>query len=152
MIEENAIVTESLGDIAQVRAIRKTTCGACNTQSTCGVNVLTEFFAKRMRKYGVLNPIGAKRGEQVIIGIPEAALTNLSFLFYIVPLLSMMLIAGAAEILLLEIFGSVREPLIILSGLLGLITGLILVRHITNHISRNKKFQAVILRRVEHRS
>ena len=152
MILKSAIVTESLGNTAQVRPVRKTTCGACNAQSTCGVNILTKFFDKRMCGYGVLNPIGAKRGEQVIIGIPEAALTNLSFLFYAVPLLSMILIAGATEILLLEIYSSAREPLIILSGLLGLIMGLILVRHITNHISRNKKFQAVILRRTENRS
>lgn len=151
MIEETAIVTESSGEIAQVRTLRKTTCGTCNAQSNCGAHVLTKFFAAKIRTYAVLNPIGADIGEQVVIGIPERALTNLSFLFYIVPLLSMILAAGVAENFMLNIFGVAGEPLTILSGLLGLVMGLISVKYHANRIRRSNKLQVTILRRADNR-
>lgn len=147
MIEESAIVTATEGEFARVETQRASSCGGCEAKSSCGTSALAKVFGNRRTVVKVLNPIGAKSGDRVIVGLDESVLTRASFLFYIVPLLSLL----AGSILgqsFAELFNlSSTEPLSIVSGLLGLLIGLAWIRRFATRSSKSNAYQAVILRR-----
>ncbi|OOZ37370.1 SoxR reducing system RseC family protein [Solemya velesiana gill symbiont] len=147
MLEEPALVTNSEDGYAIVETQRKTTCGGCEAGSTCGTNVLAKVFGNRKSSFRVRNPIGAKPGERVIIGLPESALPKASVIFYLVPLVAMMLGAMLGEWLAGQLNFSSTEPMAIFCGLLGLLAGLLGARYFSLNASRDNQYQAVILRR-----
>ena len=123
MIEETATVTASEGGFAQVETQRETACGGCSAKSACGTSALAKLFANRRASVRVLNPIGARPGEQVIVGLDESALTRVSFVFYIIPLLSLFLFAAGGEWLSGYLGFAATELSAIFGGLLGLSLG-----------------------------
>ncbi|MES9964489.1 MAG: SoxR reducing system RseC family protein [Candidatus Sedimenticola sp. 20ELBAFRAG] len=147
MLEESAIVTACEGEIAIVETQRKTTCGGCEAGSTCGTSLLAKVFGNRKNSFHVRNPIDARPGERVIIGVPEASLPKASFVFYLVPLLAMMAGAVSGEWLAQQINFQSTEPMAIFCGLFGLLAGLLWVRYFSLSTSRQDQYQAVILRR-----
>ncbi|MES9935164.1 MAG: SoxR reducing system RseC family protein [Sedimenticola sp.] len=147
MLEEPATVTASEEGFAIVETQRKSTCGGCEASSTCGTSVLSKVFGNRNNRFRVRDPIGVKPGEQVIIGLPEAALPKASFIFYILPLFAMLLGAILGEWFAGQNNFSTTEPMTIICGLLGLLAGLLGVRRFSLKASRNNQYQAVILRR-----
>ncbi|WP_260293913.1 SoxR reducing system RseC family protein [Sedimenticola hydrogenitrophicus] len=147
MIEERAIVTATHGQFAQVETQRATSCGSCEAKGACGTSVLAKVFGNRRTVVEVLNPIGATPGERVIVGLDESALTRASFFFYIVPLLAL-LGGGVLGQWFAEQIGFVStEPLSIISGLLGLLIGLVWLRRFAFRTRGSSAYQAVILRR-----
>ena len=149
MIEETATVTASEGEFAQVETQRETACGACSAKSACGTSVLAKLFSGRRASLRVLNPIGARPGERVIVGMDESALTRASFVFYIIPLLSLMLFAALGKWLAEQWAFAATEPLSILGGLFGLFLGLAWLKLYAAKISHLRKHQAVILRHAD---
>ena len=147
MIEETAVVTASEGEFAQVETQRTTACGGCAASSACGTSVLAKLWGNRRASVRVLNPIGASPGEQVVIGLEESALSRASFAFYMVPLLSLILFAILGQWLAGWFNISAAEPVSVLSGLLGLMVGLLWLRFYAARISHDRRHQAVILRR-----
>jgi sigma-E factor negative regulatory protein RseC len=147
MLEESVVVTAREGEFARVETRRSTACGGCAAKSACGTSVLAKVWGNRRASLRVLNPIDAGPGEKVIIGLEESTLTRASFVFYLVPLLSLIL----AAILGREFAGwlnlSAVEPVSMLSGLLGLLLGLVWLRHYATRTSHDRRHQAVILRR-----
>lgn len=149
MIEETAIVTETDGEFATVETQRSTTCGDCSAKPACGTSALAKVMGRRRTVIHVLNPIGAKSGERVVVGLQETALTKASFVFYITPLLLLLLFSVAGERLAIALNFNSTEPVTILCGLLGLSAGLIWLKFYATRISRDKRYQAVILRRTD---
>lgn len=149
MIEETATVTTSEGEFAQVETQRETACGACSAKSACGTSAVAKLLGDRRASVRVLNPIGARPGERVIVGLDESAMTRASFVFYILPLLSLFLFAALAAWLAEQWGLSSTEPLSILGGLFGLLVGLAWIRFYSARISRQGKNQAVILRHAD---
>ncbi|WP_428610662.1 SoxR reducing system RseC family protein [Sedimenticola sp.] len=147
MIEESAIVTATHGEFAQVETQRATSCGSCGAKSACGTSALAKVLGNRRNLVEVLNPIGAKAGERVIVGLDESALTRASFFFYIVPLFSLLLSSMLGKWVAIKIGFVSTEPLSIISGLLGLLIGLVWLRSFAFKTKRNSAYQAVILRR-----
>ena len=146
MIEETATVTASEGDFAQVETQRETACGACNAKSACGTSVMAKLLGDRRASVRVLNPIGARPGERVIVGLDESVMTRVSFVFYILPLLSLFVFAVLADWLASQWGFASTEPFAILGGLLGLSIGLACLRIFSARISHDGRNQAVILR------
>ncbi|TVO70534.1 SoxR reducing system RseC family protein [Sedimenticola selenatireducens] len=146
MIEETAIVTATQGEFAQVETQRQSSCGGCEAKSTCGTSALAKVFGNRRNLVEVLNPIGAVTGDRVVVGLDESALTRASFLFYILPLFTLLTGALLGQ-WLGEIFNfKSTEPLSIICGLLGLLGGLYWLRGFASRNRRNSSLQAVILR------
>ncbi|MDJ0806006.1 MAG: SoxR reducing system RseC family protein [Gammaproteobacteria bacterium] len=147
MIEESARVIAAEGDFALVETQASAACGACSSAGTCSTSVISGLFKRRHNRLRVLNPIDARPGQQVVIGLQEQALVNASLLAYLLPLICMLLLAVTGQQLAEYWQWSKAELSSIAGGLLGLIIGLGLLRRFTLHSQKNPGFQPVILRR-----
>ncbi len=134
MIESPARIRRIEGDTAWVISEAPSSCGACAGKG-CGSSVFARFWHADAAEYPVANPIGARAGEAVVIGVPDGALLQASLASYGAPLL--LLLTGAAIGGL--IFG---EPGAIGGGLCGLALAALWLR-----LRENPKFVPVILRR-----
>jgi sigma-E factor negative regulatory protein RseC len=146
MIEETATVVEVKEDYAIVETGQQAACGSCHSAGSCSTSVLSGLFKPKHNQLMVFNPIQAKPGEEVVIGLRETALLKVSFVAYLLPLLCMMFSAIAIQQLAVhfDILGG--ELPTILGGLLGLLAGLILFKRITARKRSDPTYQAVILR------
>ncbi|PUB84978.1 MAG: hypothetical protein DBP01_14640, partial [gamma proteobacterium symbiont of Ctena orbiculata] len=103
-------------------------------------------FKRRHNRLRVFNPIHARPGQRVIIGLQENALLKVSFLAYLLPLVCMILMAilmQAAATLFIWQIGELPQ---VVGGLLGLIGGFILLRQLAGQKQNEPGYQAVILR------
>lgn len=81
MREEGQVIRVE-GDLAKVEIERKSACRACGLCSLIGKNIMIAE---------VENSIGAKVGERVRIEIPSSVILKGAFLFYILPLVALIL-------------------------------------------------------------
>ncbi len=151
MIEESGVVIKCTGEFADVETERKSSCGGCSANVVCGTAVLAKVFGRRRSIVRVVNSIEAKEGDMVVVGLQDGVLVRSSFVFYIVPIITM--IAGA---ILSEVFAgrlglTITEPISIIGGLLGLMLGLWLARRFSDKVSTDEHYQVVMLRH-EHQS
>ncbi|GAB4300539.1 MAG: hypothetical protein Kow0096_20660 [Thiohalomonadaceae bacterium] len=147
MIEERGRVVRTAGESAWVQTARRSSCGGCSARSGCGTGALAGLFGARLHEVEVLNPIGARPGEDVIVGIGESLLVRGSVTLYLVPLLA--LVAGAllAERLAPQLGLTGSELPAILGGLAGLAAGFFWLRWRHRRWSGDTTYKAVILRR-----
>lgn len=89
MIEEVGIVVSVQGDLAEVEGQRRGTCGGCAANGACGTSLIARHFGRKRLLLSAYNDIGAEPGDRVVLGLPEGALLEASFVTYIVPLLAM---------------------------------------------------------------
>jgi sigma-E factor negative regulatory protein RseC len=94
----------------------------------------------------VLNPIEARPGEQVIIGLREGALLKASFSAYLLPLVCMLSGAIVVHRLTQDFSAVLGELPTIGGGLLGFIIGLYLFKTGSFHRASDPNYQVVILR------
>ncbi|MDF1643979.1 MAG: SoxR reducing system RseC family protein [Pseudomonadales bacterium] len=130
MIRQSAEIVKVESGAVWVKAPRKTACGSCAAQSSCGQNLWSRFFEDRQHPVEVRIdsdrfPI-LKSGAQVIIGIPESVVLHGSVRVYIMPLLFML----AAVVFGGVIFGRSDFVTILCAGL-GLLFGFLVVRQQT---------------------
>lgn len=144
MIEETAHVVETQGEYAWVETERRSSCGSCAAKG-CGTGALSKILGRRSQRLKVLNPIEAKPGEEVVLGIREQDLLKGSLAVYIVPLL-LMLAGGLLGEVLAPQWGSESEALSLLLGVLGLGGGFFWLHRYNHALSRDGRFMAVILR------
>jgi sigma-E factor negative regulatory protein RseC len=148
MIEETARIIEVQGDFAWVETQRTTTCGSCSANKGCGTAVLAKVLGTRRTRIKVLNTFATKTGEEVIIGLHENALVQGSLAVYAVPLLAMLIFALVGEVFNARLSITQTEGMTIFFGLAGLAGGFLWLRHYAASISKDTRYQPVILRRV----
>lgn len=115
MSETKGIVTSIDGDYAMVSADDQGGCGRCHEKNGCGGANVGRMFCSTPQTWRVLNPRGAKVGEEVRIVVGDGAVSASAMLIYVVPLAS--LIAGA-------LLGS--ELAAEAGGIIGAVSGLVL--------------------------
>lgn len=150
MIEETARIIEVSADFAWVETQRKSSCASCSVNKGCGTATLAKLFGPKRTRLKVLNSLSVQAGDEVVIGLQENALLQGSLAVYIVPLAAMLLLALLAETLNTRWGLSQAEGCTIFFGLLGLAGGFLWVKRYTTKISRDERYQPVILRRVTH--
>lgn len=147
MIEEQARVIAADDDgFAWVETERQSTCSACAANKACGTSVLAKVLGQRPSRVKALNPVGARLGDQVMVGLKEEALVRGSLAIYAVPLITMIAVAILVDTL--KPFGWSGDGVTALGGILGLAAGLIWVRAFSRRILRDARYQPVILRRI----
>lgn len=142
MIEETVQVYAAEGDTAWVEVIqRKTSCGQCVAQSSCGTSVLSKILGQRPLRMAVLNPIGARPGDRVVIGMRDDALVRGSLAVYLVPLLAMLMVAVMGDALVPD-----NDLAVVLAGLTGLGLGFGWVYLFGRRAAVDPRYRPVILR------
>lgn len=119
LLETPARVIRSQDGLALVEADYGGGCGsgAC-ASGGCGAAVLAQLFTRNPRgPLEVIDALGTRPGERVVVGVEEGSVLNASLLVYLLPLV--LLLAGAVGARqLLE-----TDAMAALGGLLGLAAG-----------------------------
>jgi len=147
MIEESGRVVRTAGDSAWVQTERRSSCGSCSARKGCGTGALAGLFGARTHEVEVRNPIGARPGEEVVLGISESLLVRGSVAVYLVPLLSLVAGAVLAEGLAPQLGWAGNDAPAISGGVAGLAAGLLWLRRRNRRWSGSPAHMAVILRR-----
>lgn len=131
-MENRGIVTRVEGTYALVE-VRPMSggCGRCHEAGGCGSHLLNEALRpQRMNSYRLMNGIGARIGDAVMISVPEGAVLRVALLAYLLPVLC--LIVGAA--IGTSVYGEDRFALA--GAVIGLMTGLLLLRLLQPRLAR----------------
>jgi sigma-E factor negative regulatory protein RseC len=146
VIEETALILNCDGEYADIETKPQSSCGGCESSGVCGAGVFSKVFGNRKTVVRIVNSVGAKPGDQVIIGLQESALSKVSFIFYIVPILSMLLMAILGQEFALKLGYESYDLFAILGGVIGFILGFGLVRLFANKVQGDSRYQPVMLR------
>lgn len=141
MIEEQGRVVAVSGDEAWVQTIRESACHSCSARKGCGQRVLSQMNGQAFQ-VRVANVIGARVGDEVVVGIPESSLLKASLMLYLAPLLMMVL--GAIT---MERWVSAQEGWVIFGGVAGLAAGFVWARWFSQRYRSDQNFAPQLLRR-----
>jgi len=140
MNEEVGTVREVRGEKALVVTDRQSMCGQCTAKGYChmlggGKEMIAE----------ALNPIGAKPGDTVKIGIPAGTVAKASFVVYMIPAIG--LVGGAALGYVTGTSSGVDYNLATLVGCCaGLGISLIVVRLLSNTLGERPSYRPEIIK------
>lgn len=148
MIEERVSVLSADDHFALVETTRSTTCGQCQARAGCGTAHLDRLAGVRFRRVRVINPIQAASGDEVVIGLQEAALLKGSAAVYLAPLLLMVMGAVVGDALSSRVDIVSSDVMALLFALVGFLFGLVWLKYFTSCIRSDARFQPVILRRI----
>jgi len=146
VIEETALILHCDGEYADIETKPQSSCGGCASSGVCGTGVFSKVFGNRKTVVRVVNSIEAKPGDQVVVGLQESALTRVSMVFYIVPLISMIILAVVGQEMAIKLGYLSYDLFAILGGGVGLFTGLWLVRLFAKKAQQDPRYQPVMLR------
>jgi sigma-E factor negative regulatory protein RseC len=96
MLEQIARVIDVKDGMLLAETESRSGCNHCAT-SGCTTSVVAKLFGVRRNRLVLENSIGAKTGDQVVIGIPDALLARASIMAYLMPLLSMMALTALGD-------------------------------------------------------
>ena len=146
MIEERASVVHVEDQFAWIEAQRNTVCGGCSLNNGCGVAILDNYFGRRFARVRALNPINARTGDQVAVGIPEQGVVKGSLAIYAVPLLCMLCFTLLGAALPIRVMS--QETSSILFALLGLVIGFGWLALFARRVNHHPHYNLVVIRRV----
>jgi len=145
MIEQTAKVLRVDNDNVLIEVQRQTACGSCSAKSGCGKTLLDNVFKTQPMQVEILNTLGAKENDNVIVGLDESGFVQASFFLYIIPLLTMLGFAIIAS----EIFAnSDTELFVVIAGMLGLFSGSIFSRFSLRlkHVEQKNLFEPILIK------
>jgi sigma-E factor negative regulatory protein RseC len=146
LIEERAEVLAAADGFAVVETHRTAACGSCSQTGGCGNSLLASVFGSRASRIRVLNPVNARPGERVVIGLKPNMLVKASLIVYLLPLSLLLLSAVTGEAVARYLGIVSTEIFAIFCGLFGLLAGLAWLRHLSQASLDAEAYQAVILR------
>jgi len=143
MLETKAIVIQRQGNEALVEAIQGGGCGHCDSEKGCGSGKLSQLFCSEPRRFRVRNNANAQVGDMVQVVLGDGLLLRGALLMYILPLLLLMIGAAAGTQLSSE--ERVGEVYSAIGGLVGLISGFLIVKFVSSRRSKSSVALADIL-------
>lgn len=150
MIEEIALVKRVGRGYADVLPEFSSGCSSCSSKSGCSNTFSSLFNLFSLKKaepqtIRVYNPVYAKPGDRVVIGLKPETLLKGTLLAYFVPLL-ILLVSAIIGGELFSLFGLNQETGSILLGVAGLLAGFKGVAIWMQTTLTSDTFQATILR------
>lgn len=146
MIEQTARVVSLKQGYAWVEPLSAGNCNGCKAKSSsCSSSGAFDFLKPNSEKIYVQNPIHARPGDEVVIGLQSNALLVYSLFAYLLPLMSMLVFAILGN----ELFTALNMHAdfgAILAGIGGLLTGFKLAGWLAQNISKSNDSAPVILR------
>lgn len=122
MIEELARVCAAREGEVWVEIERSRGCGVCSAQSGCGQKLMQCLGGNKARQIQLQYSGPVQQGDQVILGLDEGAFLKSSLLVYGLPLLTFIL-----AVTFTHLFLNWPEPWVVGAGLLGLMSGFMLI-------------------------
>lgn len=127
MIEQEAQVTQVEGNQVWMSVQRKSACQHCNLNEGCGTGSLGRLMGYRNTQWTFPNKLGLKKGDRVVLSIPDQSYLLGSALVYILPLFAFFLSAAIVE-LIWHI-----EWLTVIVSLISLVAGFIFSGRLSRH-------------------
>ncbi|WNZ55065.1 SoxR reducing system RseC family protein [Microbulbifer sp. MKSA007] len=141
MLQERGRVVAIEADAIWVETTQSSACNGCSTKSSCGTGLLGDLFSSSTRVKVALNGFSVDKihlDDVAVIGITENALTSSALLVYLVPLMSLVLVALIGDSLF-------AEPGAVIGALIGLVLGALGVRWYSRSQSQNPTYTPVLL-------
>jgi sigma-E factor negative regulatory protein RseC len=132
MLRENGIVVRLEKSQVVIQTKSQLACSSCEQSEGCGTGVVEKYLSGKVFTTLIPNSLNAKIGDVVSIELPKSSITKASLVVYLLPLVVFFTAAIAAS----EVGFS--EGLVILSSVIGLMTGL-LVTKIYNQLIQNNE-------------
>lgn len=144
MIEEQGTVIAVDNETITVEINRSSGCSGCQASSGCGTSILDRVFRRSKVQTTVTNKLkpttNIQVNDRVIIGLQEGGMIRAALLLYIVPIITMIVLAIIAE------FFMTSAIVVIAVGGLGMFLGLWLVRQYIEHKKNDSCYQATLLK------
>ncbi len=141
MIEEQGRVVALEEGAVWVETLRKSTCSSCSANAGCGQGLMDKLGVGGARGLvRALSDLQLRVGDSVVIGVSEDLLVRGALLVYLLPLLCLFAVALLAQ------SAGLPEPLVIASGLSGLVLGWLVVRWRSRRVAGDPKLQPIVLR------
>ena len=144
MIEEHAVVIGIERELALLEIVRRKPCGLCGQTRGCGISLWGRLFGHRNNIFRALNQIGAKQGDNVIVGVDERALLTSSLVAYGAPLLGVLI--GALLGSLLSAGAAPSDLYAVAGAVAGLLLGLFWLKAHAAWHHLDPRYRPVILR------
>jgi sigma-E factor negative regulatory protein RseC len=138
MMEETARVIEVREGILIAEAKSRSGCSQCGSGS-CTTSVVAKLFGVKRNRLVLKNSLGARVGDQVVVGIPNELLVRASVTAYLIPLVFMFALAALGEL------AGLSEGWVSLLALSGLAIGFFTLRRFF-HGSRSRRYEPRLLR------
>jgi sigma-E factor negative regulatory protein RseC len=140
MNESEGIVKEVRGKKALVLTDRQEMCVSCVAKNFChmlggGKEVLSE----------TINPIGAKAGDMVKIGIPAGTVTKASLIVYMIPAIGFV-VGASLGYFIGKLYGLDLNLSTLIGSMLCLGLSMIFVRFLSNVLSKRPSYQPEIIK------
>lgn len=146
MLEQEALVISTMADVVTVEVQSQSACSSCEAKSGCGTGSLSRVLGRKPIRLDVDNDLQVVVGDKVIIGLQEQTLLLSSLLIYSLPLLLLFVFALAGQFLM-QGLGLEGEWLVVVSGIAGLLAGLLQARKIAARSGGSRISKPVLLRR-----
>lgn len=138
MAVERAIVLQVQSDQALIQTQRRSACQSCQLENSCGQGLISKMSSERSMQLWLNNALNAQVGQTVTISIPDEGLLKASILMFVIPLLLMLVGAGAG----MQLFGG--DLAAIMGGCLGLISGFYVARIKSAAMHDDSRFKPVM--------
>ncbi|VAW93532.1 hypothetical protein MNBD_GAMMA22-764 [hydrothermal vent metagenome] len=148
MIEEKAKVISTCGDSIVIETQKKTSCGSCRVNKTCGTGIISKYLTPKTVSYNIKNTINAKVGDKIIVGINERVFLFGSFLVYILPLLFILIFALVADYIANQFALVNTESLVILMSGVGFIFSIVFMRYLLKNKLNLLQFNLELIRKI----
>ena len=136
-------VQEAQGKKALVITDRQSMCGQCTAKSFCGM-----FGSGEEMLAEALNPIGAKAGDIVKIGVPTGTVAKASMVVYAIPTIG--IVGGAAlGYFIGKYYGLDVNLSTLIGSLVGIALSMISVRILSNILCKKSSYQPEIIKIVK---
>lgn len=146
MLEESGLVVSMQGDFARVSTSQQTACSSCAARKGCGTSLVASLFPRRERAFLAHNPVGARPGDRVVIGLDESALQIASLLLYLAPLLGLFIGAMLGLWLFPGQEGRAADLPAVTGGGIGLLLAFLVINRHAFGVLQRSRFRARILR------
>lgn len=147
MIREEGVVMSAGPAGVDVETQRRATCDACQVSPGCGTAVLQRALGNRRNRVRAPGTLPVQPGERVIVALEGAALLRGSLAVYGAPLAG--LFSGASAAAWIQgLAGATGDWPAVAGAALGLACGFAWVRRFSGKITRDPRYQPVIVGRM----
>ena len=135
-----AFVTYADDNITLIRTKRETACEGCAEQATC-----SEGRCDYQLDTKVLNNVGAKKGDEVLISYSTKSILKITFLVYVVPIVFLILGAVIGDNLAEKLMMSKSfSALVFAFGFLAI--SIAIIKIYNNKLEKKKECMATIIK------